>query len=167
MIWAPEQAYRYAYANSLKFPADACISEHFFWNEVFKNQEREEVPPIVIFYNAKKAADELEKYRNKSGIAINIHRWWSSPNYNRLVVYKNAKNPDKSDKGALSLHTLGFAIDFDESGKTSEQTRLSMLDYIKKDLIRMRLERGTQGWVHADTGHPYIPNGFIWGLFYP
>lgn len=152
-IWTPKEAYLYAYEMGLKFPKEAKITEHFYWNEAFANEPVNNVPSVLIFYNLKKIFNEAEYMREHAfaGRIVKVSRAYSSIPHNKKV-----------SKAKLSCHTWGGAIDFNVVGMNSETARKRMI--LEKKPIR--IEEGTPH-CHIDSGNPYIPNGFVWGLFKP
>ncbi len=159
------EVYKFHYINeTLFFPKDWKITENFYWNEAFKNEDINDLQPIIIFENIFKSATLLQLYRNNSK-PINVHCWLRTIKHNKKV-YKELNNPSG---GVISLHTLGLAIDFDEYSVPIEQTRKNLIilanDIYKKSKQVIRIEDKTKTWIHVDLGHKYIPNGMRPGLF--
>ena len=148
---SPETAYTYCYDHGPLFPDNWYVTDNFSWNEVFKNEIKADGYPILeVFQNAASLAKVLQIARIKIGKPFNVHCWVRQIPHN-----KRAKSTAR-----LSAHINGRAVDFDITGLTSAQARTKLLALN----LPIRIEDGTIGWVHVDTGNSYIKN-YRWGLF--
>ena len=159
MIVTPEKAFEYAKAHYPIFPNDWDVSQHFTWNDVFKNEIKTYgCPPLNIFQVAAKSAIEFEKVRVYLEKPMNIHCWFRSMQHNLDIKIKQHLNP-----AMHSSHLYAMAMDFDVTGMTIEAAREKILEGITKGMFHLRVEPNTATWVHTDTGNPYI-NDYKWGL---
>lgn len=160
-IISPEKACEYAKVNFPIFPDDWYISPHFKWNEVFVNEIRAYgVPPLEIFKNAVKASVEFEKVRVFLGKAMNIHCWYRSSLHNLSLVKQGYK------PAMHSSHLYALAIDYHVIGMTPFQVRAKLVEGIKIEKFKIRIESNTLSWIHNDIGNPYIGD-YRWGVFNP
>lgn len=160
-IITADQARQYAIVNFPSFPKDWYISPHFTWNEVFVNELRKYgVPSLAIFENAVKASKQFEKIRELLGLPMNVHCWFRSLLHN-LALKEQGLNP-----AMHSSHLYGLALDYDVPGMTMTQVRGKLLEAVKKQQLKIRIEANTAQWVHCDIGNPYT-NDYNWGIFNP
>lgn len=144
-------AYLYAYDNGLAFPKDWKITNNFTWNEVFTNETSKDGYPILeVFQNAVELSIQLQKIRAKIGKPIIVHCWVRQIPHNKRAGSTAKRSP----------HINGRAVDFHIEGMTDKEVRNRILSIG----MPVRIEDNTSGWVHIDTGNPYI-NDFKWGLF--
>lgn len=167
-------AYKYALAHYPIFPSNWNVSEHFTWNEVFKNEKHEYgVPALLIFQNAVKQAQQMEKVRAYLGSkSINVHCWFRSLAHNLELkkAYEDAVAkhlpPPNGMPAMHSAHLYALATDFDVIGMNESDARAKEVEGVKQGKLQVRIEANTKGWVHNDSGNPYT-NSYKWGIFTP
>lgn len=148
------EVYNYCYdmGTVTLIPADWMITENFSWEEAFRNELRGDgVPFYDVFLNISRAAERFQRARNHLGKPMVVHSWYRSVNHNKRV----------GSVATLSCHLQGTALDFHVDGVSDEAVRQSLLN----SDISLRIEKDTTGWVHIDTGCPYIQGGYSFGLF--
>jgi uncharacterized protein YcbK (DUF882 family) len=161
MIITPEQAYEYAKTHYPLFPNDWFVSPHFKWNDVFKNETKQDgLPELKIFQVALKASIEFEKIRVLLGKGMNVHCWYRSMAHNLRLKAQGLK------PAMHSAHLYGMALDYDVTGMTPSQVRALLTLWLKQGKIKVRVEANTDGWVHCDIGSVYL-NNYTWGVFNP
>jgi len=172
-IITPVEAHNYAVSHFPVFPEDWNITEHFSWNEVFKNELKEYgCPSLDIFNTLLKSFTEFEKARVYIGKPFSITNCFRSDAHNKLLLkrYTDAKAkklPPPNDKPAMhSSHVYGMAIDFNVVGMTPAQVRAKLLEGVNKGKLHLRIEANRPTWSHIDTGNPFIKN-YVWGMFNP
>lgn len=153
MIISSLNAYLYCYDHGLSFPKEWMITNNFSWREAFTNEILTDgVPILEVFQNIEAAAKVFQQARTKLGKPFIIHCWTRQIPHN-----KRAKSTAKR-----SPHINGRAIDFHVNGMSDKTVRDKLLSY----KLPIRIEDGTNGWVHIDIGNSYT-NDFRWRLFKP
>ncbi len=147
------EAYLHAYEHFPVFPANWFITENFTWNEAFANEQAEDGTPILeVFENVVYTAHQLQAIRNFVKKPINIHCWVRQIRHNKRA----------GSTAELSPHINGRAVDFDITGYSTDKT-IATASNLR---LPIRVEAGTKGYCHIDTGNSYI-NNYKWGIFYP
>ena len=169
VIKSPLDVYYYCYekGNTTSIPSDWYITKNFSWKEAFVNELcTDGVPFYDVFQRIEKSAQEFQKVRDDLGKAMNIHCWYRSVEHNvRAYIQSGYSKTQARTKTRLGVHLYACAIDFHVTGMSDEAVRNQLVQGIKQGKYKVRIEDGTIGWVHIDTGCPFITGGYNWGLF--
>lgn len=169
IIKTPLEVYYYCYekGNVTQIPDNWAITKNFKWNEAFKNELKSDgVPFFDLFNRIYFSALEFQKIRNYLKKPMNIHCWYRSVEHNvRAYVQSGYSKSVARTKTRLSVHLYGCAIDFHVNGMSDTLVRQTLQKGIIEGAFKVRIEANTNGWVHVDTGCPFINNGYKYGLF--
>lgn len=170
MIKSPLDVYYYCYekGNVTSIPSDWQITNNFKWKEAFINEQNTDgVPFYDTFLRIFNATKEFQKVRDYLGLGMNVHCFYRSIEHNvRAYIQSGFDKKTARTKTRLSVHLYGSALDFHVNGMTDSQVRNKILQGVKEGKFKVRIEANTNGWVHIDTGCPFISGGYNWGLFY-
>lgn len=157
----------YEKGNTASIPSNWYITDNFTWKEAFKNEIISDgVPFYDTFLRIKESCKVFQKVREYIGKPMNVHCYYRSIEHNvRAYIQSGFKKDVARTKTRLSVHIYGTALDFHINGMSDESVRQKILQGIKEGKFKVRIEKGTKGWVHIDTGNPFSTNGFIYGLF--
>lgn len=160
--------YCYEKGNVTSIPKEWYITENFTWNEAFINElSTDGVPFYDTFQRIYTACKEFQKVRNYLGKSMNVHCFYRSIEHNVRAYIQSGYNKDVArTKTRLSSHIYGNSLDFHVTGMSDENVRNKLLQGIKEGKFKVRIEANTVGWVHIDTGNPYVAGGYNYGLFY-
>ena len=157
----------YEKGNVTSIPASWYITENFTWNEAFKNElNTDGVPFYDTFLRIYNACLEFQKVRNYLNKPMSVHCFYRSIEHNvRAYIQSGFSKAVARTKVRLGVHMYGTALDFHVNGMSDEAVRQKILQGIKEGKFKVRIESGTNGWVHIDTGNPFASNGYSYGLF--
>ena len=159
--------YCYEKGNTTSIPASWYITNNFTWAEAFKNEKPTDgVPFYDTFLRIYNASLEFQKIRDYIGKPMNVHCFYRSVEHNvRAYIQSGFNQKIARTKTKLSVHLYGQALDFHVNGMSDETVRQKILQGIKENKFKVRIEKATKGWVHIDIGNPFIKNGCNYGLF--
>lgn len=160
--------YCYEQGNTTSIPSNWYVTENFSWKEVFVNElPTDGVPFYDTFIRIFNACCEFQKVRNYLGKPMNIHCFYRSIEHNvRAYIQSGFDKKTARTKTRLGVHMYGTAIDFHVAGMLDEAVRKKILQGVKEGKFKVRIEANTIGWIHLDTGNPYVSGGYNYGLFY-
>ncbi len=141
----PQQAFDLAKTRNFEMLRTSKVSEHFSWEEVFKNRTDAEIRScgLEIFKNALKQAETMEKVRAFFGnVAIWVQSWFRPEEVNRRVGGANN-----------SQHLKALATDFQVQGYEglSGNSRAQKLLDSQPFMQDKGLETTHGTWTHVDT----------------
>lgn len=157
----------YEKGNVTSIPASWYITENFTWVEAFKNEiSTDGVPFYDTFLRIYNSCLEFQKVRNYLNKPMNVHCFYRGIEHNvRAYIQSGFSKSIARTKTRLSPHIYGIALDFHVNGMSDESVRQKLIQGIKEGKFKIRIEGGTTGWVHIDTGNPFISTGFKYGIF--